>query len=338
MHSEPPSPVSPSPMTQLLKQLALDDLPPTILSDGSLDSSTKTLTEEPESSGSSPTRVDFPSLLASSRDSTLTAESAASSSGTSREGSCTIPAGPTRSASTASLHKTVETLPTPPVPQYDPIRNYPRPLHVSASSPALHKGTSILRSSSYTDRSAPASSNPSSPPSPTGPGTPSVKFAPLPEIERPKKRKRNQTLGVAARSQMLARRRQMMHDNEDPDRPPKHLWSNDDDEGEDPLITLGHMVKIASIGIWRKVVLRDRKVRSDMRERSNSDSVLEVTRSMTYADDEDENLVLADEPEDMGDDKPSPPRTEMIAKTVDDETVAVRTPAVSTIPVLTEEQ
>jgi hypothetical protein len=54
--------------------------------------------------------------------------------------------------------------------------------------------------------------NPSSPPSPTSPGTPSVKFAPLPEIERPKKRKRNHNLGVAARSQMLARRRQMMRE------------------------------------------------------------------------------------------------------------------------------
>ncbi|KAF9652891.1 hypothetical protein BDM02DRAFT_2389943 [Thelephora ganbajun] len=300
MHSGQPSLVTPSPMTQLLEQLALDDLPHTTPSKASLDSSTNTLTEEPGLFLSSPTRIDFPSLLSNSRDSTLMAESVASSSRQSREGSCIIPAGPVRD---------------------DPITNYPRSLHMSASSPALRRGTSILRSPSYTDQSPPASSNTSSPPSPTSPGTPSVKFAPLPEIERSKKRKHSHRLGVAARSQMLARRKQMMRDNEDPDRPPKHLWGSDDDDddGEDPLITLGNMVKLASIGIWRKVASKDRKIRPGMQERSNSDSVLEVTRAVTYADDEDANEALFDRlATDTSDDKPSLPQIDTLTKAVDD--------------------
>jgi len=137
-----------------------------------------------------------------------------------------------------------------------------------------------------------------------------------------------------------------MHDDEDADRPPKHLWrSDDDDEGEDPLITLGHMVKLASIGIWRKVALKDRKARPGMQERSNSDSVLEVTRSVTHGDDEDANKVFADEPaEDTSDDRPSPLQTEIIAKTVadddddDDDAVAVQTQATSAVPIPTKER
>jgi hypothetical protein len=170
-----------------------------------------------------------------------------------------------------------------------------------------------------------------------------VKFAPLPEIERQKKRKRNQNLGVAARSQMLARRRQMMREEDEADRPPKHLWrSDDDDEGEDPLVALGHMVKLASIGIWRKVASKDKKARQGMQERSNSDSVLEVTRPAAHADGDedgdDANKVVVDESvEDASDDRPSPPQTEIIIKSVDD-SVAVQTQAASTIPIPTKEQ
>ena len=340
MHSQQSPLVSPSSMAQLLEQLALDDLPPAAHSKDSPDSPLKSLTEEPESLHSSPTRIDFPTLLTNSRDSTLTAESAASSARPSREGSCTIPAGPIRNPSTTSLHKPAE--PLPPVPQYDPIiNNYPRPLHMSASSPTLRKGTSILRSSSYTDQSAPSSSNPSSPPSPSSPGTPSVKFAPLPEIERPKKRKSNHVLGVAARSQMLARRKQMMRDNEDLDQPPKQLWrSGDEDEGEDPLVTLGHMVKLASVGIWRKVSLRDKRIRPGMQERSNSDSVLEVSRPVTYADDEGANKVIFGEPAaETNDDNRSLPQTEAKTKIADDadEVVTIQTQPVSTDPIPTKE-
>jgi len=131
----------------------------------------------------------------------------------------------------------------------------------------------------------------------------------------------------------------MMRDNDDPDRPPRHLWrSDDEDEGEDPLIALGHMVKLASIGIWRKVSLKDRKTRPGMQERSNEDSLLEVKRPVSYADDEGVDKVLVDEQvEDASDDKPPPPQAETTTRTAGDEVVAVQTRAVSTVPVPTEE-
>lgn len=134
-----------------------------------------------------------------------------------------------------------------------------------------------------------------------------------------------------------------MREEEEADRPPKSLWRSDDDEdeGEDPLVALGHMVKLASIGIWRKVASKDKKARSGIQERSNSDSALEVTRPVSDADDEDANKVLVDvdEPvEDTGDDKPSPPQTEITAKTVDDDVVVVQTQAASTDPIPTKEQ
>lgn len=130
-----------------------------------------------------------------------------------------------------------------------------------------------------------------------------------------------------------------MHDNEDPDRPPKTLWRMDDEgEDEDPLVTLGHMVKLASIGIWRKVALKDRKTRPGMQERSNSDPVLEIMRPVTHADAEDTNRMLTDEPtEDVSNDGPSDPQTKMTTKVVDDEVVAVQTQVVSTVPPPTEE-
>lgn len=323
--SQPQSLVTPSPMAQLLEQLALDDLPPTAPSKDFLDSCTKAFTEEPESLVSSPPRVDSPSLLTDSRDSSLTTESVAS--GSSREGSYTIPAGPSQNSSSTSLHKTIETPPT--VPQHDPINNHPHSLHLSASSPTLRRGTSILRSSSSTDQSTIVFSNPPSPP-PTSPPTPSVKFAPLPEIERPRKRRHSQRLGVAARSQLLARRRQVMRENEDVDRPPKQFWRSDEEE-EDPLVALGHMVKLASIGIWRKVSLRDKKTRPVMQGRSNSDSVLEIARPVTYSDAGDQVFVeLVDE--DTGDDKQTTK-----TKTTDEEPVVVQTQATATVSIPTEE-
>ena len=133
-----------------------------------------------------------------------------------------------------------------------------------------------------------------------------------------------------------------MREEEEADRPPKHLWrSDDDDEGEDPLVALGHMVKLASIGIWRKVASKDRKARPGMQERNNSDPVLEVTRPVSHPDDEDANKVFVDvdEPvEDTSDDKPSPPQTEITAKTADDDVVVVETQAASTDPIPTKEQ
>jgi len=128
-----------------------------------------------------------------------------------------------------------------------------------------------------------------------------------------------------------------MRDNEDPDRPPRHLWRSDEDE-EDPLVTLGHMVKLASIGIWRKVSARDKKTRPGMQERSNSDSVLEVTRPVTYADDENANGVGVDEPgAETSDNKPLLPQTETTTGAGDDGVVATQTQPVSAVPVPTEE-
>jgi len=130
-----------------------------------------------------------------------------------------------------------------------------------------------------------------------------------------------------------------MRDNEDLDRPPRHLWRSAEEEEEDPLITLGHMVKLASIGIWRKVASRDKKTRPGMQERSNSDSILEVTRPVTYADDENASrpVVDLDEPAvDTSDDKPLPPQAETTAKTGDGEEVASQTQPVPAVPVPTE--
>ena len=129
-----------------------------------------------------------------------------------------------------------------------------------------------------------------------------------------------------------------MRDDDDPDRPPRHLWrSEEEDDGEDPLIALGHMVKLASIGIWRKVSLKDKKARSNTQTRSSSDSVLEISSPTTYADDEDGNNVVFDEPaEGISDDELPPPPAETTMKTAEDE-VVVQTQAVPTVSTPTEE-
>jgi len=114
-----------------------------------------------------------------------------------------------------------------------------------------------------------------------------------------------------------------MRESEDEDRPPKNLWRSDE-EDEDPLVALGHMVKLASIGIWRKVSLRDKKSRPVMQGRSNSDSVLEIARPVTFADTGDQVVVeLVDE--DTGDDKTvlSPSGTTPTEKTEVDNVEAV---------------
>ena len=123
----------------------------------------------------------------------------------------------------------------------------------------------------------------------------------------------------------------MMRESEDADRPPKSLWQSDEEE-EDPLITLGHMVKLASIGIWRKVS-RDKKTRAGMQERGNSDPVSELARPVTGADTEDEVLAeLVDE--DASDDKTLLSQTEATTtKTPEDEAVVVQTPVMATEPI-----
>lgn len=128
-----------------------------------------------------------------------------------------------------------------------------------------------------------------------------------------------------------------MRENEDADRPPKHLWRSDEEE-EDPLVALGHMVKLASIGIWRKVSSRDKKTRTGIPERSNSDSVLEIGRPVTFTDAGEQVLVeLVDE--DTGDDKPPSPETETVKmKPTDDEAVVVQTQATPIVSVPTKER
>jgi len=65
---------------------------------------------------------------------------------------------------------------------------------------------------------------------------------------------------------------------------------------------------------------------------------LEVTRPVSYADDEDADLVVVDEPvTDTSEGKPSLPQGEETTKTAGDEVVVVQTQPVSTIPTPTKE-
>ena len=126
-----------------------------------------------------------------------------------------------------------------------------------------------------------------------------------------------------------------MRETDDPDRPPQNLWRSDEEE-EDPLVALGHMVKLASIGIWRKVSWKDRKARPELPKRSNSDSVLEITRPVTYTEAGDE--VLIELVEDSSDDKTPFPQAETTeTKTTDDEVVVVETEATPTVLIPTAE-
>lgn len=126
-----------------------------------------------------------------------------------------------------------------------------------------------------------------------------------------------------------------MRETDDPDRPPQSLWRSDEEE-EDPLVALGHMVKLASIGIWRKVSWKDRKARPELPKRSNSDSVLEITRPVTYTEAGDE--VLIELVEDSSDDKTPLPQAETTeTKTTDDEVVVVETEATPTVLIPTAE-
>ena len=128
-----------------------------------------------------------------------------------------------------------------------------------------------------------------------------------------------------------------MRENEDLDPPPRQLWRSDDDD-EDPLVALGHMVKLASIGIWRKVSLKDRKTRPVMQERSNSDTMLEVRRQAARVEAEDADGVLIGEPTEDLNDKPPSHQTDLTVKAADDEVVAIPPQAVPAALVPTKEQ
>ncbi|KAG6815179.1 hypothetical protein H0H93_010656 [Arthromyces matolae] len=103
-----------------------------------------------------------------------------------------------------------------------------------------------------------------------------VKFAPLPELA-PRKRRSVMPLGVAARSQMMVRRRQQRAAHVDaynnspmwtPEELEKqreiamregrrrvnhHHLVSEEEGAEDPFLALGKMVKVAGQSIWRKV-------------------------------------------------------------------------------------
>jgi hypothetical protein len=104
---------------------------------------------------------------------------------------------------------------------------------------------------------------------------------------------------------------------------PAHLWQKQEgEEEEDPFVALGQMVKLAGIGIWRRVSMRDKRTRPEMQKRSNSDSILEISRPVSYTDAGDELLVELVE-EDTCDDKTPLPQTETTTRKAADEEVVL---------------
>ncbi|KAF9469441.1 hypothetical protein BDZ94DRAFT_1244473 [Collybia nuda] len=96
-----------------------------------------------------------------------------------------------------------------------------------------------------------------------------VTFAPLPQLA-PRRRRSTAPLGMAARGQLVRRRREYM-DQAYANNP---MWTDEElaeqqrvayaermkleeEEGEDPFVALGKMVKVASKNIWRKVSQKD---------------------------------------------------------------------------------
>ncbi|PFH51710.1 hypothetical protein AMATHDRAFT_46882 [Amanita thiersii Skay4041] len=120
---------------------------------------------------------------------------------------------------------------------------------------------------------------------------PNVKFAPLPELA-PRKRRSNAPLGVAARSQLVRRRRALAYDSGQPhyvvatpmwteeeleqqkarmekawekEKGKRQYYVHEEEESveegsvEDPLVVLGRLMKVAGKNIWRKVSKGDGK-------------------------------------------------------------------------------
>lgn len=95
-----------------------------------------------------------------------------------------------------------------------------------------------------------------------------VTFAPLPQLA-PRKRRSTAPLGMAARGQLMRRRREYI-DQTYANNP---MWTDEElaeqqrvaierrrleeEDGEDPFVTLGKLVKVASKSIWRKVSQKD---------------------------------------------------------------------------------
>ncbi|KAG6817772.1 hypothetical protein H0H87_003180 [Tephrocybe sp. NHM501043] len=145
---------------------------------------------------------------------------------------------------------------------------------------------------------------------------PNVKFAPLPELG-PRKR-RGGPLGIAARTQMVARRRMQrmayvdayqnnpMWTEEELEQQrvfamnqgrlrhaQHHLLAEEDEEGaDDPFLALGRMVKGAGKSLWRKVSNQElsKQVKKDIQTETPTSSILmgeaEGKKSLESAGDE----------------------------------------------------
>ncbi|KAF7440267.1 hypothetical protein PC9H_000611 [Pleurotus ostreatus] len=176
---------------------------------------------------------------------------------------------------------------TPESPSRSLVVRIPRPSSTSSTDSPLASSpsTSIL---TFPNASTSSSSSSSAGTPPTA--TLSVKFAPLPDLSK-RKKKYHHPLGVSARSDIMRRRRAAAEGNDysyrdmannstdqQQQQPSAPAWSEEDakveeryrgrhrssrrrnvmgDEEdellEDPLITLGRMVKGASKSLWRKV-------------------------------------------------------------------------------------
>ncbi|KDQ33060.1 hypothetical protein PLEOSDRAFT_1091305 [Pleurotus ostreatus PC15] len=175
---------------------------------------------------------------------------------------------------------------TPESPSRSLVVRIPRPSSTSSTDSPLASSpsTSIL---TFPNASTSSSSSSSAGTPPTA--TLSVKFAPLPDLSK-RKKKYHHPLGVSARSDIMRRRRAAAEGNDysyrdmannstdQQPQPSAPAWSEEDakveeryrgrhrssrrrnvmgDEEdellEDPLITLGRMVKGASKSLWRKV-------------------------------------------------------------------------------------
>ncbi|KAF9495829.1 hypothetical protein BDN71DRAFT_816246 [Pleurotus eryngii] len=175
----------------------------------------------------------------------------------------------------------------PESPSRSLVVRIPRPSSTSSTdSPLASSPSTSILSFPHASTSSSSSSSAGTPPT----ATLSVKFAPLPDLSK-RKKKYHHPLGVSARSDIMRRRRAAAEGNDysyrdmannstdqQQQQPSTPAWSDEDahveeryrgrhrpsrrrnamgDEEdelpEDPLITLGRMVKGASKSLWRKV-------------------------------------------------------------------------------------
>ncbi|KAG6873796.1 hypothetical protein C0995_011021 [Termitomyces sp. Mi166 len=149
---------------------------------------------------------------------------------------------------------------------------------------------------------------------------PNVKFAPLPELA-PRKRQHAVPLGVAARSQMVLRRRQLrgiyhnsyhshsMWTEEELEQQREFAMQEarrrhnqhhllDEDDAEDPLLVLGRMIKDTGKTILRKVSIKDlsrkgkREKDSDAAREEENEHETGVHEAPTLKEDQRSTLTL----------------------------------------------